>query len=65
MKWYKSYNMTSNKTGHFIGKETDTDSWVIAKDVISIKPDFFDLLAKERRATLRMIIWWSLKQYFK
>jgi hypothetical protein len=57
--------MNTRKVGHYIGKETDTDSWVIAKDVISIKPDFFDLLAKERRVALRMIIWWSIKQYFK
>jgi hypothetical protein len=67
MKWYKSYNMTTHKVGHYIGKEIDIDAnkWAIAQEIVAIKADFFELPAKEKRSMLRMIIWWSIKQYFK
>jgi uncharacterized membrane protein YukC len=67
MKWYKSYNMTTNKVGHYIGEEIDIDAdkWVIPKEIFVVKADFLELSTKEKRSMLRMIIWWSIKQYFK
>jgi hypothetical protein len=67
MKWYKSYNVTTHKVGHYIGEEIDIDAdkWAIPKEIFVVKADFFELSAKEKRSMLRMIIWWSIKQYFK
>jgi uncharacterized membrane protein YukC len=59
--------MTTHKVGHYIGKEIDIDAnkWAIAQEIVAIKAEFFELSAKEKRSMLRMIIWWSIKQYFK
>jgi uncharacterized membrane protein YukC len=59
--------MTTHKVGHYIGEEIDIDAdkWVIPKEIFVVKADFFELSAKEKRSMLRMIIWWSIKQYFK
>jgi hypothetical protein len=67
MKWYKSYNMTTHKVGHYIGEEIDIDAdkWAIPKEIFVVKADFLELSPKKKRSMLRMIIWWSIKQYFK
>jgi hypothetical protein len=35
------------------------------QEVVRIYPSFFKKSYRKQRATLRLLIWWSIKRYFK
>ncbi len=56
--WYKITNQ-----GEFLRKETISDEPL--EEVVTIHSIFFRKSARKQRNVLRMLIWWSIKHYFK
>jgi len=56
--WYKITNQ-----GEFLRKETISDEPL--EEVVTIHAAFFKKPAHKQRFVLRLLIWWSIKHYFK
>jgi hypothetical protein len=56
--WYKITNQ-----GEFLRKETISDEPF--EEVVTIHAAFFKKPAHKQRFVLRLLIWWSVKHYFK
>lgn len=57
--WHKPTNQ-----GDFLTKQTISDG-PLDEVIITIHAAFFKKETKKKRTVLRMLIWWSIKQYFK